>query len=798
MDADDLDPSSRLFEVPRQNATTTELLQIIESQQKFGGEAIEKLKQYRAKEAAQEASKTRKKGDKPGVVRGDNVLGYHEIIVPLGKSFCVTRFPWIDTSAFGPKVTHPLLPAGEVFKPNPPSPHLHQFLSAEIYVHIPEKLHELVDPAEFPDFAGNFCRQTGAQRSTSLNTLKEMLPNFVRKLNLDPDNPDHWKTLLKDPSDTTDMEISRYPPLLYPGAAKKESSFLQTEILTLGLRVILYGKRSLDDNGTHKPQSGTVGLLWKVKEIPSGAVAFATVLAIFVAYWKTRRDKPEDFQEVGTISKISWKEIYLRVRWVLESRRETPLVKKIFKFWNQKVLVNVQLAGSVAVAASNGADIDEEAELEQALGRLDIDGEETLLMWGPLPVHPLVPKRTSLLTTPKRPHLLTAPKHWRLLTALKHSHLLPVPKRRHPHLLTVPKHSHLLTAPKRLHLPKHRHMLTTPKRPHLLTTPKRPHPLSAPNHLCLWLTLRHSQALRAGSSHHTQVALKLPRRLLTTIQELTWKHSGHLRCALPATVVSTMSTNLMICRSSSTWTKKKKKRSTKWWRDRAVPHPQENRKKNHPVAALLRYRLELRSRIRATPRPQENRKKNHPVAALLRYRSELRSRIVTTNLPRQSPKKMIRVFMLVAPLAVVLYVAALLRLLPSITSLSTWMKKQSQRRKMMSFRPTTVVVVAAERACVGLGVVVEVAKSLSTREKLQSLRRRKKMTFRPATVVVAAAAAERACVGLGAVAEVAKSLSTREKMQSLRRRKKMMFRLATVVVAAAAAERAGVPRLAAV
>jgi hypothetical protein len=83
--------------------------------------------------------------------------GHHTLIINLEKSFTILQFPQVDTTAFTKKVSFPDTSPADIWKPNPISKLFPQQLTAMIYKHTPERLHKLVDTADFPDFAHNVC-----------------------------------------------------------------------------------------------------------------------------------------------------------------------------------------------------------------------------------------------------------------------------------------------------------------------------------------------------------------------------------------------------------------------------------------------------------------------------------------------------------------------------------------------------------------------------------------------------------------------------------------------------------------
>ncbi|KAJ7449132.1 hypothetical protein B0H11DRAFT_2332736 [Mycena galericulata] len=359
--------TARNYEIPIQTATREQLLQMLKDKQTHLGAASKKIKTLEATAAKAQASvpgRKRAAKTKPSF-KGEDVLGYASHIIKLGKSFGLLHYPWTDRTVFGPKIPFPLALPGEIWKPNPPSPLFGDYLTASLYKHIPVQFHELVNG--LPDFADNFVHQLGAQRHTSLNTIKKELPTLLlrKKILTDVHDSKSWHALLRYRDDAPGTKCNRYPPILYPNGKKNPSRIFLNEALPEMLRCLLYGPASLEDNATHKPASSTLDLKLLIRTYSNVSQI------IFVCYWAGVKGKPEIFDQVGAVSKIDFREIYMRFRWALESKPEEPLTKHILKFWNQKVFAGIKSVKHVQ-QVEHAVFIDEEAELEEAMGALDL------------------------------------------------------------------------------------------------------------------------------------------------------------------------------------------------------------------------------------------------------------------------------------------------------------------------------------------------------------------------------------------------------------------------------------------
>ncbi|KAJ7145169.1 hypothetical protein C8R43DRAFT_953603 [Mycena crocata] len=281
----------------------------------------------------------RKKRDDPRSIRGEDTKGYLQHIPRLGKAWCLMYYPFAQTVHFGPKTSFPLDVPRSVFRV-PPTPLFHQYVTAELYRHVPEQFHNLVDSANYPDFAGNY----------DLNALE---------------------SLFLHPGDKT--KVSLYLPILYPNL-KKGSTIFCNRVLPMTLRGLLFGPASLGNDGKRKPQGATLGYQWKVVKITFGSIAFTCTAVVFVLFWMHNKGPREVFEEQGATSKISFLDMFLRFRCVLETQAESPGMRKVLKYWH-----GIVFEGVTTVTSSSDeyldTDVDEVGELEEVLAGLDVGGD---------------------------------------------------------------------------------------------------------------------------------------------------------------------------------------------------------------------------------------------------------------------------------------------------------------------------------------------------------------------------------------------------------------------------------------
>ncbi|KAF8209347.1 hypothetical protein K438DRAFT_1753702 [Mycena galopus ATCC 62051] len=374
-------PGGCLFEIPDQLATPRTTYRELKRMQQQADELSQTNKELTAQLAAatnQPGGGRRKKRGKLAAADAPNPLNFQDSILKVAKSFTVLVYPWPRTEHFKELGDAPLVPGADVWKPGA-SQKLDHYLTAAIYAHVPNKFHELIP--SLPAYADSFCQVASAQRSTARNTLNHQLAGLLHDQNIikDLNDASAWAALLLS-SDDKDrgLKISPYPPIMYRNLQKRPTGFFMNKIGPMSLRGLLFGPASLGNGGAQKPQGSTLGKIWALKEISLSAMCFVYVLLIFNIYWAKREGK-ENFDEVGSVSQINFRDMYLRARWALESPTVQPYLPAIKKFWHEVVFKNVPSVPKLPESVATATNLDEEAELEEALGRLDMgidEGEE--------------------------------------------------------------------------------------------------------------------------------------------------------------------------------------------------------------------------------------------------------------------------------------------------------------------------------------------------------------------------------------------------------------------------------------
>ncbi|KAJ6591856.1 hypothetical protein DFH09DRAFT_1306566 [Mycena vulgaris] len=279
--------------------------------------------------------------------------------------------PWTGIAIFDKQVATPLAQPKDIFKPD--SALYFQYLTASLYDWVPGKFHHLVDATEYSDFGFNFIHNVNAQRSQAIIRIKECLPNILLqgKVIASAEAVQYQRLLLFAGDDPKVLKIAKFPPIIYAELKSNPTALFMNRIPPLVLRAILFGKASLGDNGKQKPVGSLVGIMWNVKAVTEGSMAFACTICIFVIYWLTQSGKVEDFDEVGSTSKISFRQIFMRFLRALKMKAGSPGYSRIIKFWQKIVFHGVTIPGPVDADPTAEADSDE--EMADALEGMDIE-----------------------------------------------------------------------------------------------------------------------------------------------------------------------------------------------------------------------------------------------------------------------------------------------------------------------------------------------------------------------------------------------------------------------------------------
>ncbi|KAJ6606974.1 hypothetical protein B0H10DRAFT_2228381 [Mycena sp. CBHHK59/15] len=358
----------RTFQLPDQNATSTELREALKNAQLEMARLIVENRNLHAKMAEMLANQSVRKR-KQAQHAGENLLGYQEVIVNLGKCFGVMEEPWIDLVIFT-RVPQNGLP-NDIEKIFADTTLYSQYLTEAVYAHVPNKFHELVDSAIFSDFGTNFIKQLGAGRSSAINALKSCFNQILVDLAIvTSPTPKNLRTLLFFPGDNSNLvKCSSLPPILYSGLKKNPQALFMNKALPIALRCMIFAAGSLQDEFTKKPQAHTLGRLWQLKCLTFGSIAFTCAAVIFVA-----SGKDAIFEETGKTTGIPFQKYFRQYKKLLTVKADSAGTRRIIRFWTKIVF-----AGVTSVAIKDTEDVgdeDEEAAFEAAMEALDLGGSD--------------------------------------------------------------------------------------------------------------------------------------------------------------------------------------------------------------------------------------------------------------------------------------------------------------------------------------------------------------------------------------------------------------------------------------
>ncbi|KAJ6458161.1 hypothetical protein DFH09DRAFT_1297130 [Mycena vulgaris] len=313
--------------------------------------ALQENKSLQGKVDQHEASKPGRKSNKSksgGTMKGPNIDNHHSRLLNWGKSFAVLHDPWVKSVIFTEKVNPPLAPPADIFKTG--STLYTQHLTATLYDHIPEDAHKFVNAAKFSDFADNFIRQSNQQRSQAVLLVKDRLPTLLlQEKIIDQINPASLRCLLPVPAH------------IVSGPQTGRIQLFMSKIPALQVWRITEHENLL---------ASTVGTMWQVVKLTPGSMAFVCTAVIFSIYWMMT-DGKEDFDEIGQVSKISFRQLFLRFKLVLTAKAESTGIKKAVRFWHQIVFHGIPTGMSAEYTPT--AEDDFEAEFEEAMAGLDLD-----------------------------------------------------------------------------------------------------------------------------------------------------------------------------------------------------------------------------------------------------------------------------------------------------------------------------------------------------------------------------------------------------------------------------------------
>ncbi|KAJ7280984.1 hypothetical protein C8J57DRAFT_1711895 [Mycena rebaudengoi] len=236
-----------------------------------------------------------------------------------------------------------------------------------LYNHVPEKYHEMIDAAVFPNVAANFCKHANAGRSSALFSAGEsVLLHILSDLKIDTPAAKHallfWPT---EPADVT--KVGRLPPFFYANLKKDASKMLLHRGPMMFLRAVLLGPASIKER--QRNQETCRQTCWPTMDrSPEGRNCWRD------RFWHNRADS--SLEEKGKTTSIPYQDYFQLYKKLLSLHPDTPNTVKIFKKWNQAVFAGV--TSVLQVVARDPVDDDTESGLEDAFAHLAVgDGNDS-------------------------------------------------------------------------------------------------------------------------------------------------------------------------------------------------------------------------------------------------------------------------------------------------------------------------------------------------------------------------------------------------------------------------------------
>ncbi|KAJ7450427.1 hypothetical protein FB451DRAFT_1410403 [Mycena latifolia] len=320
----------RAFDMPPENATAQELREALKTTQLEMARLAAENRDLRVKLAASED----RNGGKKKKAKGVDVLGYQEVIKTLGKKFGFMQEPWINPAGFTsrPANTPPHETPAQIEMMFKSAALYLQYITSNLYDHVPAKFHELVDASIFPDFADNFIKHLNAGRSSAANTLKAILDGILDDFKIGKDRD----TLLYHPGEDTKRPPSSTPPIFYTNLKKNAQTMFLNPVLPMALRGMLFGAGSVRKQGTAKPQANTLGYIWKLDGLTISSICFTLITILRVLSGTDTL-----FEEKGKISGIPYLAYFHQYKKLLMKNATTPGVKNILRYWTKIVFQGV-------------------------------------------------------------------------------------------------------------------------------------------------------------------------------------------------------------------------------------------------------------------------------------------------------------------------------------------------------------------------------------------------------------------------------------------------------------------------
>ncbi|KAJ7727712.1 hypothetical protein B0H16DRAFT_1894330 [Mycena metata] len=310
------------------------------------------------------SSKKRRKGGE------EDALGYKPQVVKWAKGFLLTRALFVNTTAFRKNVPAPdnRFATTQTYTDG---------ITVDLYRHIPEKYHSLLDASAYSGLAKDFIREHSDGCSVFISAVRKALPIILKDYDLDADTIasltsasgnrkdakllDH---LLRFPNE---RKATLYAPVLFPGRTQNMNSVFTGPAVMQVHRMMYFGPGCLAKES--KPAANSNGVKLGLVEVTEASISTSAIALRFVL------SPDKEWAAKGAISNIEWEEEYRTYHKMLASNRNLPHVKKIFKTIHAFVFEGQQISSS-GPAADASSDHEMEDTIADALRRFELGTDE--------------------------------------------------------------------------------------------------------------------------------------------------------------------------------------------------------------------------------------------------------------------------------------------------------------------------------------------------------------------------------------------------------------------------------------
>ncbi|KAH9992999.1 hypothetical protein BJV74DRAFT_884542 [Russula compacta] len=213
-----------------------------------------------------------------------------------------------------------------------------------------------------------------SQQSTALNHARTLMPLVLKDYNLpleyfqagvDRSTIPEIKTLLG--FNDHKKKYSIFPPILYKDCEDDPAGLFLNTSLPMLYRGLIFGTSSINGKTASKAMNGTIGRLWGLTRITEGGIAGTAIMICFTL-------SPDvDFSCIGAKSGIEYEKNFNRYKWLLVTKRDTPQVQAIFKFFNKIVFAGVTITKDSGDNVEESSEDDDFDSIANAFDRLGVE-----------------------------------------------------------------------------------------------------------------------------------------------------------------------------------------------------------------------------------------------------------------------------------------------------------------------------------------------------------------------------------------------------------------------------------------